>query len=117
MLVRPIAAQKATADPQPDKVQSSSQVPARKGVTFDEFVDSAIRQEARLTKLMRNFKPVVETYVQEEKRDSDGRISPKDDHYFLSRLDLTGDAPASQRVETRERPEAQMVSQEKQEMA
>ncbi len=75
---------------------------ARKGVTFDEFVDSAIRQEARLTKLMRNFKPVVETYVQEEKHDSDGQISPKDDHYFLSRLDLTGNAPASRGFETRE---------------
>jgi len=102
MLVRPVAAQ-TTPEPQPDKVQSSSQAPARKGVTFDDFVDSAILQEARLTKLMRNFKPVVETYVQEEKHDSDGQISPKDDHYFLSRLDLTGNAPASRGFETRER--------------
>ena len=49
---------------------------------------------------MRNFKPVVETYVQEEKHDSEGRISPRDDHYFLSRLDLTGNAPASRGFET-----------------
>src|SRR5580765_1719085 len=90
VLVWPVAAQNATSATQ-----------ARKGLTFEEFVDSAIRQEARLTKLMRNFKPVVETYVQEEKHDSDGQISPKDDHYFLSRLDLTGDAPASRGYETR----------------
>jgi hypothetical protein len=91
VLVWPVAAQNATSATQ-----------ARKGVTFDEFVDSAIRQERRLTVLMRNFKPVVETYVQEEKHDSDVQISPKDDDYFLSRLDLTGDAPANREFETPE---------------
>ncbi|HKV79623.1 MAG TPA: hypothetical protein VJP02_15855, partial [Candidatus Sulfotelmatobacter sp.] len=101
VLVWPVAAQNATpADQSTEKGQSLSPTPARKGVTFDEFVDSAILQESRLTKLMRNFKPVVETYVQEEKHDAEGRISPKDDHYFLSRLDLTGNAPASPGFET-----------------
>lgn len=92
----PVAAQNATpAATSVPKPQSSSPDTARKGVTFDEVVDSAILQERRLTKLMRNFKPVVETYVQEQKHHSDGRISPKDDEYFLSRLDLTGNAPAN----------------------
>jgi len=101
VLVGPLAAQNTTPAAQiPDKVQP--QPPARKGVTFDEFVDSAIRQEGRLTVLMRNFKPVVETYVQEEKHDSDVQTSPKDDDYFLSRLDLTGNAPASREFETPE---------------
>ena len=101
-LAWPAAAQDASPALQStDKLQSQSQSPARKAVTFDEFVDSAILQERRLTKLMRNFKPVVETYVQEEKHDTDGQISPKDDHYFLSRLDLTGDAPANQGFDTR----------------
>jgi hypothetical protein len=68
---------------------------ARKSVTFDTFVDSAIRQERRLTDLMRNFKPVVETYIQLQRADSDLRTSPKADDYFLSRLDLTGNAPAT----------------------
>src|SRR6266516_6048637 len=72
----------------PDKFQAPSQDSARKGVTYEEFVDAAILQERRLTKLMRNFKLVVETYVQEEKHESGGQSSPKDDHYFLSRLDL-----------------------------
>ncbi len=40
--------------------------------------------------LMRNFKPIVETYIQE-----DPGKSPKGDDYFLSRLDLTGNAPAT----------------------
>src|SRR5579864_545353 len=100
----PAAAQNATPALQStDKLQSPSLPPGRKGVTFDEFVDSAIVQEARLTKLMRNFKPVVETYVQEEKHDAEGRIAPRDDHYFLSRLDLTGSAPASRGFETGQR--------------
>jgi len=104
-LVCPVAAQNVTP-----RVQSTQKIdllpasPARKGVTFDEFVDSAIRQERRLTELMRNFKPVVETYIQQEKHDSDVQTSPKDDDYFLSRLDLTGDAPANRAFENSEYP-------------
>lgn len=45
--------------------------------------------------LLRNFKPIVETYIQEEKTDSGLGTSPKGDYYFLSRLDLTGNAPAT----------------------
>jgi hypothetical protein len=101
LLVGTLAAQNTTPAAQiPDKVQA--QAPARKGVTFDEFVDSAIRQEGRLTVLMRNFKPVVETYIQEQKHDSDVQTSPKDDAYFLSRLDLTGNAPANREFENPE---------------
>jgi hypothetical protein len=62
---------------------------------FEAVIDSAILQERRLGVLMRNFKPIVETYIQAEKPDSDLGTSPKGDEYFLSRLDLTGDAPAA----------------------
>ena len=90
-LVLPLAAQNAAPAAQlPEKTQPSAPVPTRKGLTFDEFVDSAIVQENRLANLMRNFKPVVETYIQEEKRDSTVQTSPKDDAYFLTRLDISG---------------------------
>ena len=59
-------------------------------VAFDVLVDSAIRQERRLIVLMRNFKPIIETYIQQYP----GK-SPQGDEYFLSRLDLTGNAPAT----------------------
>lgn len=89
-----VATQNATLAAQsPDAAQSQPFVPARNFVAFDVLVDSAIRQERRLTALMRNFKPIVETYIQEEKPDSDLGTSPKADDYFLSRLDLTGNAP------------------------
>jgi len=39
--------------------QAPPSVLARNSVSLDGFVDSAIRQEQRLTELMRNFKPVV----------------------------------------------------------
>lgn len=51
-------------------------------------MDAAILQEQRLAALMRNFRPIVETYVQEQKRDPKMGMAPKGDDYFLSRLDL-----------------------------
>lgn len=69
---------------------------------FDDFIDSAIRQERRLIELMRYYKPVVETYIQEEKPDPVLRTSPKSDDYFLGRLDLTGKAPANLPFEEQE---------------
>ncbi len=40
--------------------------------------------------LLRNFKPIVETYVQEQRPDSTLGSVPRNDDYFLSRLDVTG---------------------------
>jgi Peptidase family M48 len=80
----------ATQPPRP--AQSASSVSARKAVSFDDLVDSAILQEHRLIDLQRNFKPIVETYIQEEQPDPALVTSPKDDDYFLSRLDLSGNA-------------------------
>src|SRR5215468_2299110 len=111
LTVWPSAAQTTPAAPQPaDKVQTSPQAPVRKGVTFEEFVDAAVQQERRLTEAMRNFKPVVKTYIQEQKHDSDVQTSPKNDDYFLSRLDLTGDAPANREFEIPEHEKEKQFS-------
>jgi hypothetical protein len=69
-----------------------SSVSTGKAIAFDELVDSAIQQERRLIDLLRNFKPIVETYIQEQQPDPALGTSPKDDDYFLSRLDLAGNA-------------------------
>ncbi|HXJ87887.1 MAG TPA: M48 family metalloprotease [Candidatus Binatia bacterium] len=100
LLAWPVAAQGPPPASQP--AAKSPQPPPRKGVTFEEFVDSAILQERRLAEAMRYFKPVVETYIQEQKHDSQVQTSPKNDQYFLSRLDLTGDAPANREFENPE---------------
>lgn len=73
----------------PSSVSVAAPVPRRQALSFDEFIDQAILQEHRLIGLMRNFRPVTETYVQEQKRDPSAGMVPNGDHYFLSRLDLT----------------------------
>src|SRR5579864_1539390 len=89
-----VAAQNATpASPPPTAAPPASSIPAPNIAASNALIDSAIRQEQRLIVLMRNFRPVVETYIQEEKPDSDLGTSPKGDEYFLSRLDLTGSDP------------------------
>lgn len=96
------SANPATQSPEP--VPSSPSLSARNSVAFDVLVDSAIKQELRLTELMRYFKPIVETYLQKEKPDSDLGTSPQGDAYFLSRLDLTGDDPVALAFADPERP-------------
>jgi hypothetical protein len=108
ILVWPVAAQNPTHSVgSADKPQPSSATPPAKGVSFEQFVDSTIRQEKRLTEAMRYFKPVVETYIQEQKHDSAVQTSPKNDDYFLSRLDLTGDAPANLEFEIPEQSKSE----------
>ena len=68
---------------------------AKKQVTLGEVVNSAIQQEQRMEKLLRNFKPIVETYVQEQTPDPSLGSVPKNDDYFLSRLDVTGKGTAT----------------------
>ena len=90
-----VAGQNATPAGQPLRpTQSGSpgSTSTRKTIGFEELVDSAIRQERRMIELLRNFKPIVETYIQEQQPDSALGTSPKDDDYFLSRLDLAGNA-------------------------
>lgn len=93
----PSAAQSASTSP--------AAVPKRQSLSFDQFIDAAILQERRLIALMRNFRPVIETYVQEQKRNPAEGMSPNGDHYFLSRLDLTrGEKALSFGDEEREKP-------------
>jgi hypothetical protein len=79
----------------PSPAQSGSSVSTRKAVAFEEFVDLAIRQERRTTDLLRNFRPIVETYIQKQQPDPALGTSPKDDEYFLSRLNLAGNAAST----------------------
>src|ERR1700686_5720339 len=95
-----VAGQTGTPDvSSPNSAQSPAAVPGQKSVAVNVLVDPAIRQERRLLDLMRNFKPIVETYIQEEKPDSDLGVVPKGDDYFLSRLDLTGNGLATSAFE------------------
>src|SRR5580704_10808706 len=90
-----LVAGQTTTPSTPPPAQSAPSVSTRKAIAFDEFVDSAIRQERRMTGLLRNFKPIIETYIQKQQRDAALGTSPKGDDYFLSRLDLAGNAAST----------------------
>jgi hypothetical protein len=90
-----LAAASAQDSQAPASATKPAPPPAAKTITLGELVDSIARQERHMTDLMRNFRPIVETYIQEEKPDPALMTSPKDDDYFLSRLDLSGKATSA----------------------
>ncbi len=57
--------------------------------SFDEVVDRAVEKEHQVLAQMRNMRPMVETYVQNLKKDIEGNSFPIQDQYFLGRLDLS----------------------------
>ena len=78
----------------PDAARPAPSSSTSKGIDFDDFVVSVVRQERRLTVLMQSFKPIVETYIQEggARPRFQAGITPNGDDYFLSRLNLTGNS-------------------------
>jgi Peptidase family M48 len=70
----------------PDAAESSP-APAS-AMTMDQVVDLAIQREHALMSFLRSRTPLVETYLQNLKRDPALGTVPKDDRYFLGRLDL-----------------------------
>jgi hypothetical protein len=63
--------------------------PAVPAANFDEAIDRTINNERLLIAKLKTKKPVIETYVQEVKPDSDLGFVPKTDFYFLGKLDMT----------------------------
>jgi len=58
-------------------------------VTMDQVVDRFIEREKGLIKMLSARTPVVETYLQNLTQDTALGPVPKDDRYFLGRMDLT----------------------------
>ena len=56
---------------------------------MDQVVDRFIEREKGLIKMLSARTPVVETYLQNLTQDTQLGPVPKDDHYFLGRMDLT----------------------------
>ncbi|MBV8050770.1 MAG: M48 family metalloprotease, partial [Acidobacteriaceae bacterium] len=92
-----IAQQEAGSVAQQPKAQPAAEVtpaPAPKPaasspLTLDQVVDRMIQREHALMSFLRTRTPLVETYLQNLKRDPELGAVPKDDHYFLGRLDLS----------------------------
>src|SRR5581483_949919 len=91
-------AQQPAAAPatQPTAVQPVSTTPglalaqpaAKTPVSTDQVVDQILEREHALINFLRNRTPLVETYLQNLAPDAKLGAVPKEDHYFLGRLDM-----------------------------
>jgi len=96
---QPAAVQPAVVQPsaQPAAVQPVSATPgialapqsaARVPVSVDQVVDQIIEREHALINFLKNRTPLVETYLQNLAPDAKLGAAPREDHYFLGRLDM-----------------------------
>ena len=60
---------------------------------MDQVVDQIIEREHALIQFLKNRTPLVETYLQNLTPDTKLGAVPKEDHYFLGRLDMGDDRP------------------------
>jgi hypothetical protein len=63
--------------------------PADQPRTMDDVVDRVITNETRLNSQLRQYSPLVETYIQNMKPDKDLGYAPAGDKYFLGRADFS----------------------------
>src|SRR5438105_4196927 len=86
---QPSAAQPASVQPvstnAPGIVISQQ---ARTPVSADQVIDQIIEREHALISFLSARKPIVETYLQNLAPDAKLGAIPKEDHYFLGRLDM-----------------------------
>jgi len=58
-------------------------------LTLNDVIDRVVQREHYFMAQMRHMHPMVETYLQDLKSDSNGNTSPVKDEYFLGRLDMS----------------------------
>jgi hypothetical protein len=82
---QPVAVQPvSTTTPGLALSQSAPKTP----VSVDQVVDQIIEREHALINFLKNRTPLVETYLQNLTPDTKLGAAPKEDHYFLGRLDM-----------------------------
>jgi hypothetical protein len=82
------AAGAQSSDPSPD-TESPQAAPGRAPATADQVVDRIIAQEEIEVGLIREYSPIVETYLQEVRIDKDAGTIPRHDAIFLGQADLS----------------------------
>ena len=91
-LQSPAAAPEATPKPATNMTLTSPAAPAistTPPTTMDQAVDRALEREHALITMLKARTPLVETYLQNLKLDAQMGPSPREDHYFFGRLDLS----------------------------
>ena len=59
------------------------------GLTLNDVIDRVVQREHYFMAQLRHMHPLVETYLQDLKNDSNGNATPIKDEYFLGRLDMS----------------------------
>jgi hypothetical protein len=86
----PALSQDSTPSPQITVIDASGQPQATPPpATFNEVMDRVIQKEHLFVAQMRHMRPMVETYLQDLKSDSNGDAHAVKDEYFLGRLDMS----------------------------
>ena len=86
----PALSQDSTSSPQITVIESPGQAPAPPPpASFNDVIDRVIQKEHLFVAQMRHMRPMVETYLQDLKSDSNGDAQPVKDEYFLGRLDMS----------------------------
>src|SRR5437763_3516052 len=80
----PAAVQPVSTTPGIALVQPAPKVP----VSVDQVVDQIVEHEHALIQFLKNRTPLVETYLQNLTPNTKLGSAPKQDHYFLGRLDM-----------------------------
>ena len=91
---QPAAAQPGAVQPVSTSTPGLAVSQPRKPVSADQVIDQIIDREHALIQFLSNRTPLVETYLQNLVPDSKLGAVPKEDHYFLGRLDM---GPAERR--------------------
>src|SRR5882762_4034448 len=68
---------------------SAAPKPADQARTMDDVIDRVITNENRASQQIRQYSPLVETYIQNLKPDKDLGYAPAGDKYFLGRADFS----------------------------
>src|SRR5713226_2222701 len=63
--------------------------PADQPRTMEDVIDRVITNENRANQQIRQYSPLVETYIQNMKPDKDLGYAPAGDKYFLGRADFS----------------------------
>ena len=66
---------------------AQEQAPA---ASFDQVIDRVMEHEAQFNKNLRNYNPIVETYIQNMRPDKELGSVPASDRYFLGRMAYQG---------------------------
>ncbi len=73
----------------PEPTAAPPNLPQAAPTTMDQVVDRVVERERHLMKMLEDRTPIVETYLQNVTLDTKLGPVPKDDRYFLGRMDFS----------------------------